>query len=58
MGKRELIDTGTAKRFVRRDEKGRISEVTIVRPKKGPSSVSLKAIRQAVRTLDATRKSK
>ncbi|MGL4962831.1 MAG: hypothetical protein ACRC67_16485 [Inquilinus sp.] len=26
MTKRELIDTGTDKRFVRRDEKGRIKE--------------------------------
>jgi hypothetical protein len=58
MDKRELIDTGTAKRFVRRDEKGRTSEITIVRPKKGPSSVSLKAIRQAVRAVNAARGSK
>ena len=26
-GKRELIDTGTDKRYVRRDEKGRFDEV-------------------------------
>ena len=29
-GKRELIDTGTDKRFVRRDEKGRFDEVVDV----------------------------
>jgi hypothetical protein len=29
-GKRELIDTGNDKRFVRRDEKGRFKEVTDV----------------------------
>jgi hypothetical protein len=28
--KRELIDTGTDKRYVRRDEKGRFDEVTDV----------------------------
>ena len=30
MGKRELIDTGTDKRYVRRDEKGRFDEVVDV----------------------------
>jgi hypothetical protein len=29
-GKRELIDTGTDKRFVRRDEKGRFEDVVDV----------------------------
>ena len=29
-GKRELIDTGTDKRYVRRDEKGRFDEVVDV----------------------------
>ena len=29
-GKRELIDTGTDKRFVRRDKKGQFSEVVDV----------------------------
>ena len=29
-GKRELIDTGTDKRYVRRDEKGRFDDVTDV----------------------------
>ncbi len=29
-GKRELIDTGSDKRFVRRDEKGRFDEVSDV----------------------------
>ncbi len=29
-GKRELIDTGTDKRYVRRDEKGQFSEVVDV----------------------------
>jgi hypothetical protein len=29
-GKRELIDTGTDKRFVRRDEQGRFDEVVDV----------------------------
>ena len=30
MSKRELIDTGTDKRYVRRDEKGRFDEVVDV----------------------------
>ncbi|MET0294815.1 MAG: hypothetical protein ABW042_07320 [Phenylobacterium sp.] len=30
MSKRELIDTGSDKRFVRRDERGRFKEVTDV----------------------------
>lgn len=30
IGKRELIDTGTDKRFVRRDEKGRFDDVVDV----------------------------
>lgn len=29
-GKRELIDTGTTKRYVRRDERGRFAESTDV----------------------------
>ena len=42
IGKRELIDTGTDKRYVRRDEKGRFEDVVDVgkNPLAGPQAPS------------------
>jgi hypothetical protein len=38
MAKRELIDTGTDKRYIRRDEKGQFKESTNVGQPAGPQA--------------------
>lgn len=57
--KRKTTGVPSEGRYVWRDEKtGKSRGVEIVRPAKGPSSVSVDEIRRAVDKLDGTRKAR
>ena len=56
--KRKTTSLPSEGRYEWRDEGGKLRGVEIVRPAKGPSSVSVTEIRRAVDKLNASRKTK